>query len=370
MALNTQLPKVTIGIINFNGKSSLPSTIDAAKALNYPDFNIVVADNLSTDGSQKWLQEQHPGINCLCLDCNRGPAAARNAIFKATDAAYVLFLDNDIVLEADTLSRLMQVMTISPRIAACHPEICDRTDLFVHRYNGSTIHYLGALIPRPQPSDNRPQYELFDIVSGGALLVKSSAAEEIGYFDEDYFFNWEDGDFVARLTLAGYWCVNVPEAIVHHMQKPRGTSKAYYMVRNRWFFMLKLYDWKTLLLISPALLVFELSQAALLLIKGEFVTYWKANFAVLQSLPQILEKRRAFQALKKKQDKDWLHAGDVYVSASVVDAQSVLSRLMAIVFSLFSAYWRLVKPLFKNNRVTQNLMQSDLVLENPGTSQR
>lgn len=354
--------KVIIGIVNFNGKSRLAKTLDAAIASDHDNFEVIVADNLSTDGSREWLQVNYPDISCLHLTANRGPAAARNALLRASDATYVLFLDDDMVLEPETLDRLMQIIQLTPQIAACHPEICDRSDPSVHHYNGGSIHYLGALISRPKPSDERPDYEVFDIVSGGALLVRRHVAQEVGYFDEDYFFNWEDGDFVARLTLSGYVCVNVPEAIAHHRQKNRGTSKAYYMVRNRGYFILKLYDWKTLFLIAPALFVFELFQAALLILKGEFPAYIRANLDLLKNLPAVLHKRRKFQKLKKKSDRDWLYSDDVYVSTNFVGVESWLSRLKILIFRGFDIYWRLVRPFCVSTQSQKASFQKNYAL--------
>jgi GT2 family glycosyltransferase len=305
---------------------------------------IVVADNRSTDGSREWLQETYPDVYCLCLDDNLGPAGARNAVLYAADARYILFLDNDITVEPDTLDRLLQVMGKLPKAAVCHPEICDPNDETAYHYNGGAIHYLRALISRDKPTNQRPEYELFNVVSGAALLVDRTAALDVGGFDEDYFFNWEDGDFLQRLTLAGYLCVNVPSAPVLHRGKARGVSKAYYMVRNRWFFILKLYEWKTLILILPALLVFEAAQAVLLLAKGGFADYCKANRDVLRSLPETFEKRYSFRKMKQKRDRDWLQSGDMYVPQSVVKSTSLIGILNTVLFRAFDGYWAIVSP--------------------------
>ncbi|NJK39694.1 MAG: glycosyltransferase family 2 protein [Oscillatoriales cyanobacterium RM1_1_9] len=339
------MEKVTIGIINYNGRAVLPKTLESIQKLNYSHVEVIVADNLSMDGSREWVQENYPEVQCLCLNANRGPAGGRNAILRAALSNYILFLDNDITLEPDTVTRLMHIIQTVPDVAVCHPEICDPNDPAVYHYNGGWIHYLGAYISRNNDLGERPPYEVFDVVSGAAMLVNRTIALEIGGFDEDYFFNWEDGDFVIRLTLAGYLCVNVPQAIAHHLGKARGTSKAFYMVRNRWYFLLKFYAWKTLILSLPALLVFEIAQALLLLVKGNWQDYWKANRAVIEQLPRILQKRRQFKALKLKSDRDWLGAGNLYIPASVINLKSIPSPLQYLGNSLLNLYWRLIRPM-------------------------
>lgn len=338
------MEKVTIGIVNYNGKSILPETLNSIINLSYPDFEIIVADNNSTDGSQEWLEENYPQIKCFFLEDNLGPAGARQKILEKAETNYVFFLDNDISPEADVLTRLMNVIKEVSNTAFCHPEICDKNDPFVYHYNGGYVHYVGAFISRNNDLGERPEYEVFDGFSGAAFLVEREKALAIGGFDKDYFFNWEDGDFILRLTLAGYLCLNVPKAIVHHRSKPRGTSKSFYMVRNRWFFILKLYSWRTLLLSSPALLVFELSQALFLLLKGSGKDYFQGTMAVFKYWPSIMEKRRAFQKLKIKRDREWLHAGKIYVPENLLSSQ-FLYTLKHLYTSLFSLYWQIIKPL-------------------------
>ncbi len=339
------LSGVTVGVVNYNGMSTLPGTIKALRNPPYDQLKIIVLDNKSMDGSREWLQTNYPDIECLCLDSNIGVAGAREVLLNYVDTDYILFLDNDITLEKNTLSELMKVMRSVPRLAICHPEICDPNDDWAFHYNGGWIHYLGAYISREKATDNRPEYELFDIVSGAAMLVDRIAALAIGGFDQDYFFNWEDGDFVSRLVLAGYRVSNVPHAVVQHIGKPRGTSKAYYMVRNRWFFMLKLYSWKTLILITPALLAFEALSAIFMLFKGEFLVYLRANWDALKALPEILKKRAVFQKNKVVKDRDWLKAGEIYISQSAMQRQPLVSMLMKPVQFLFSGYWAIVRPL-------------------------
>lgn len=340
------MEKVTVGIVNYNGMATLPATIDAVKALDYPAFDIVVADNHSADGSRQWLQQTHPDVRCLALESNRGLPGARNALLDATATPYILIIDNDITPQPDVLTYLLDVMRTTPDAAVCHPEIVDATDPNVHRYNGGVIHYLCALVEREGPDAGviRPKTETYDVISGGALLIRRTAATVVGNFDADYFFNWEDGDFTARLTLAGYRCLNVPAAVVHHIGKPRGASRVFHMVRNRWYFIFKLYAWRTILLIAPALLLFELSQAAFALLNGASGAYLRGNWAAIRDLPAILRKRRTFQPLKSKRDRDWLHAGDLYIPPAMLKNKALL-QLQRLYIGVLNGYWRLVRPL-------------------------
>jgi GT2 family glycosyltransferase len=240
--------EVTIGVINYNGLEALSRSLPSMQELIYPIKEVFVLDNSSTDGSFEWLQSNFPQIQCIQLRENVGLPKARNIILEIATTDYVFVVDNDICVEPDTLTYLMKMMQTIENVGVCHPEIKDENDPWAYHYNGGWIHYLGTFISRPEPEcvEYRPIFEQFDVVSGAALLINKRVAHQIGNFDADYFFNWEDGDFTARLTLAGFRCLNIPMAIVHHSGKARGTSKVFYQVRNRWYFMLKLYNWRTL----------------------------------------------------------------------------------------------------------------------------
>jgi uncharacterized protein (TIRG00374 family) len=336
--------RVTIGIINYNGRQALPDTIAAVKGLDYPAFEVLVVDNNSTDGSREWMKANHPDIRCFGLECNIGSAGARNLVLQEATAEYVLLLDNDISVEPDTLTRLMEVMKTVPGVGACHPEITDPEDPEVYHYNGGYIHYLCALVTRPEPEaeESRPWFEQFAVIGGAALLVRKDVALGISGFDADYFFNWEDGDFTARLTLAGYKVLNVPEATARHRSKPRGTSKVFYQVRNRWYFILKLYSWRTILLSLPMLACFEIAQGLLLLLKGAGKEYVKGSVAAVADLPRILRKRRAFQRLKVVGDAAWLTSGPMYVTVGRPPGRLVTAA-QKLLYSIFDLYWLPVK---------------------------
>lgn len=338
-------PQVTIGVINYNGAETLPDVLDALRRVDYPAFEVLVVDNASTDGSREMVAARFPEVRLIALPENRGSAAARNAILKASQAAYVLALDNDIVLAPDALDCLVKVIRMHPRIAAAHAELEDPNDPEVYHYNGGWNHFLCALVarPRPRPGEARPRYEVFPGMGGAALLLDRQAALSLGGFDEAYFFNMEDGDFTARLTLAEYLVVNVPGARALHRSKPRGASKAFYQVRNRWYYILKLYGTRTLVLAAPAFLVYEGMQAALLFSKGAGREYLRANLAVLLSLPSLFRKRMAFRRLKVKRDRDWLRSGEMYVPAGLRPrGLMAVFKLAAELF--FSAYWGLIRP--------------------------
>jgi GT2 family glycosyltransferase len=335
------MPAVTVGVINYNGMSTLPEVLHSLRRLDYPDYCVLLVDDASQDGSREYALQHYPEVRVIAQETNQGAAAARNMVLRSASTEYVLLLDNDMVLQHDALLRLMQVMLAVPGTALCHPEICDPNDPTVYHYNGGANHYLCALVSREKPVEGapRPAYEEFPLIAGGALLVNMAAVRRVGILDEDYFFNMEDGDFSTRMTLAGYKVLNVPGVTVLHHGKPRGTSKVYYQVRNRWHFILKLYSWRTILVLLPAFVVYDLSQAVFLTMKGAGREWLRGTMGGMRDLPRILHKRSQFQPLKVVPDREWLSGGEMYVPP-VLMRGGLVTAGKKFLERFFALYWK------------------------------
>ncbi|WP_028323445.1 glycosyltransferase family 2 protein [Desulfatirhabdium butyrativorans] len=341
--------EITVGIVNFNGRETIGSVIASIRRQDVPVDRLLVVDNASTDGSREWIAAHHPEIDLIAFPENRGPAAARNRLLQKARTPFLFLLDNDIVLESDVCRKLLRILHMHPDIALCHPEIRDEADPSAYHYNGGWIHYLGAFISRekPDPVRPRPEFEIFDTVSGAAMLVRRRDALDVGGFDEAYVFNWEDGDFCIRLTLSGRKCVNVPEAVVHHRGKPRGMAKVYYQARNRWMFLLKFFEWPTLLLSLPMLALFEVAQLGFVCLKGFGGAYLRGLRDAVRMLPALLKKRKAFFRWKRRKDAEWLRSGEMFVSGNLKASQTA-AQCMDILNRIFDLWWdAIVLPCLK-----------------------
>ncbi|MFQ5875739.1 MAG: glycosyltransferase family 2 protein [Dehalococcoidia bacterium] len=338
------MERVTIGVVNYNGKAVLPDTLHCIRNLDYPDVALMVVDDCSTDGSMEWARENYPNFQCLSLSKNSGPNAARSLILESARTEYVLIMDHDVRLRPDALTRLMEAIKRVPDAAIAHPEIKDSNDPHVSHYNGGWIHYMGTLVPPSYTNGERPEHEIVYMASGQALLVRREVALRVGGFDAEYFFGFEDGDFVMRVILAGYRCINVPGAVGHHTAKSRGLSNVYYHVRNRWLFILKLYSWRTLFLAAPMFALHELSLCLLLTMKGQAKQYCRGNLAILPHLPSFLRKRRTFQRMKVLADNEWLSGEDPFVPDAALGGP-ILGILRRAYSRVLHMYWRAIRRL-------------------------
>jgi GT2 family glycosyltransferase len=187
-------------------------------------------------------------------------------------------------------------MAVNPDIKVGSPIVVHAARPELIQYAGGAMHYICEAI---NPWMNRPLSERgsmpLDIGSAPAcgLLIDREAALAVGLFDERYFMGKDDGDFMYRIRMAGYRILERPDALVLHDSRTRGTGLFYYQIRNRWHFMLKNYQWRTLFAILPCLLIHEPLQLVVLHLKGHGRTYWKAVGGLAAMLPQ-LPRDRAF----------------------------------------------------------------------------
>ncbi|MBN1779926.1 glycosyltransferase [bacterium] len=334
--------KVSVGIVNFNGESVLAATLDSVLKQDYAGIDqVVVADNASTDESLALIEKKYPDVKIIRLPDNRGPNPARNAVIRNSSADYVLLMDNDIVLNPDVIRLLVQAMETVPEAGIAGAQIRYAGDPGKIQYNAAHIHYAGGAIANRFPFDDPV---IVGAVPAGTLLIHRERAVKIGLWDEDYFYGWADGDFAFRMTISGFPCVHVAGARVFHAKEKAGLSWVRLQVRNRWWFMLKTYHWRTLFFLLPAILVNQLAMFVFLTLKGRMIDFIAGSFNVWRTLPVVLNKRKQVQALKRVKDRDVLSGRPMDMMGAVKPSPPL--RLMNVLLNgFFSVYWVLVRRL-------------------------
>jgi len=338
--------KVTIAVITYNGEHLLKECLSAIKSQDYPSYEIMMVDNNSTDRSVAFVREKFPEVKMLQMRENRGPSPARNVAIREANTRYIFLVDDDAVLASDCLKILMNAVDEFPEVAIWAPRVLyyDKRDII--QFDGARLHYIGEAINNNADIQTEDALEKnpyhIQTAGGVAYLVDKEKAIYIGLFDEDYFFGKTDTEFTFRLTLSCFKCICVPQAIVYHKVKMRGLSKAFHQVRNRRFLILQTYSLRTILFITPALLLYEISVLTFLTWKGNLSKYVRANLAVIKNLGKLIKKRRKVQVLKKISDREVLCAGDFYIREDLIEkkylklAKSFLNRALNL-------YWKAVR---------------------------
>lgn len=231
------MPSAAVIIANWNGAQHLRVCLDSLRLQTHPQFEVIVADNGSTDGSLEMLSEEYPEVRVLELGENYGFVIASNHGAAATDADILVMLNNDTEAEPQWLESLCQALEDNPKAGSAASKML----LFDQR---DTIHSAGDMLGEDFIPQNRGVWEIdqgqYDNQTevfgacGGAAAYRREAWEQVGGFDERLFMYLEDVDLAWRMQQAGWECVFVPEARVYHHLSATGGGEiaSYYVGRN------------------------------------------------------------------------------------------------------------------------------------------
>lgn len=344
-------PPVGVVVPVFNGGDDLRRCLASLRQTTYP-HDLVVVDNHSTDDSVAYVRAHSPAT-LVTLPKNTGFAGACNrgvAELRRRGAAYVALLNQDATVEPDWLEPLVEYLDAHPEAAAAQALILRHDDPTVINSVGNQIHYLGfgyAVGDGLSIADTRAQRYLrapreVTYASGAAVLIRVSAVERLGLFQDEFFMYHEDLDFGWRLRLAGLCAVLVPASRVYHRYDFYRSRRVKYEYgeRNRLFVLLENYHWLTLLLIFPAWFVMEIGVVTVSILKGWWPEKFRGYRYVVAHLPAILETRRRHQALRRQAERAVVggFAGDIRY-------QAYMPLGLRLANPFLRGYWRLVSAL-------------------------
>ncbi|MCX8022370.1 MAG: glycosyltransferase [Syntrophorhabdaceae bacterium] len=301
---------MSIVIPNYNGEKLLPMPLDSLKKQTFKDFEIIVVDNGSTDGSLKLIQDRYPYIKVIPFEKNYGFAYAVNRGIEASSSPFISLLNNDIELHERWLESLYNALIEHPEAGSCGPKMMrylekDRINILGIRLNSDGgVEIIGA------GEVDRGQYEEVRYVFGvnaGAALYRKKMFDDIGLFDEEFFASFEDVDISFRAQLAGYRALYVPKAVAYHLVgatiKRKRYMATYLNNRNCTMFFLK--DMPSELLRRYLFRI--IIRRGLAFVKRVAFNFWKARtyyfikgtLAAYIRMPYILRERKRIQSSRR-----------------------------------------------------------------------
>lgn len=237
-------PLVYIIVLNWNGKADTLECLGSLGKLDYPNFEIMVVDNGSTDGSEEAIRSAFPSIRFIQTGKNLGYAAGNNAGIRCAldkGADYVWLLNNDTTVASNALTSLVETAMSDPQIAFVGSKIYYYDQPNVIWCVGGTIDLEeGGRTDHPgMGQDDRGQFDaVSDVgyVSGCSLLASRAAIDDIGLLPEEYFLYFEETDWNVAAQRKGYRTVQASASHVWHKYAEAGEYKdrfIYYSFRNR-----------------------------------------------------------------------------------------------------------------------------------------
>ncbi|RWY54215.1 glycosyltransferase family 2 protein [Mucilaginibacter gilvus] len=324
----TNTPKVAVVILNWNGLKHLEQFLPGVLASTYPNLDIIVGDNASTDGSITFLTGRYPSIRLIENDHNYGFTGGYNRVLAQVEADYYVLLNSDVEVTPNWIEPVITLMESDESIAAAGPKLRSFAQKTHFEYAGAAggfIDRFGYPFCRGRIFDvleeDMGQYDTPGEVfwaSGAALFIKKKLWDAAGGFDESFFAHMEEIDLCWRLKNMGYKVMYCPQSMVYHVGggtlNAESPFKTYLNFRNN-LLLLKnnLPFWKAFFTIG---LRFWLDLLALVkfLADGKSKSAWAISKAHRNFVRKLLSKS------KVKSQKLKVSSGNLsgYYSRSIV----------------------------------------------------
>lgn len=347
-------PAVAVVLVTFDGARYLEGLWAGLAAQRYPRdrWRLIVVDHGPAPGVAAWFAEHAPGALVLSPGENLGYAGGNALGMRhALDggAEYVVVVTQDTRVEPDFLAALVDVAQAHPDAGAVQPKLLRRRpdgSTALHS-RGNELHYLGVgFVGGDGEPDRELSVQRIAYASGAGALYRAAALRDVGLLDPALFMYHEDSDLGWRLRLAGWEALLAPAAVMHHdydFARPAWKRKFYFVERNRLINLLTHYHAATLLVLAPALLVFE-PIGILYAAKSGWMAERLAVYAFFvrpSTWRYLAAKRRSVQALRRRADRDL-----VPLLASAFRFGPVATPVVRFLLDpLFGAYWRVAKHL-------------------------
>jgi GT2 family glycosyltransferase len=318
---STNSPLFSVIILNWNGRHLLEECLESVSSQSFRDFETIVVDNGSTDGSVDWLKDRcGDAVSTVALPSNLGFAGGNNAGIRVARGRYLILLNNDTAVDPGWLAALADAVRRHPDAGMFTPKI-------LNYYRRDEIDNTGHLIypdglargrDRLEKDDGRFDEEGETLwPSGCAGVYKKEMLDEIGLLDESFFAYGEDVDLGLRGRWARWGCYYVPKAVVYHKYSATtgaySPRKAFLAERNRFWILMKNFLWRDIL-VSPVWTAYRYGMHLKGAMTGQgasgrfegafpvwrlFLATLSAEAAGLAGLPRLMKDRRGIRERRR-----------------------------------------------------------------------
>ncbi|MAG92108.1 hypothetical protein CMO83_05525 [Candidatus Woesearchaeota archaeon] len=297
-------PKVSIVVVNYNGKKLLEFLLRSISRLKYKNYEILVVDNNSSDGSQEFIKKNYKKVKLISNKKNLGYSGINSAV-KYCKGEYILFLNNDMELDKNCIRELIKSIKSDKNIAMAAPKLVNFYDKKI-KSGGTWVSrafYSGHMAGNKEKTKEIPYL--------GVGLIKKDFVNMYGYlFDSDYFIYAEDLDLGLRIRLNSKKAIFEPKAILYHMhsvtmQKSDKSFSTYLMERNMLTTFFKILSIKNIILFLPYVLFVRFAAMLKDLVTLRFDLLFarlKAIFWILFNMALVINKRNKIQKFRKADD--------------------------------------------------------------------
>lgn len=296
------MPVISTIIVNWNGKHLLDECLGAVRGQTFRDFETIVVDNGSSDGSADYVQTHYPEVKLVALPENRGFTGGNIAGYEVATGDLIVLLNNDTEAHPGWLEHIYKASLVFPDAGSFASKMLYFDQRERIENCGFELSAAGTTEDVGRGKLDGAAWSTFRSVfgaCGGAVAYRRPMLQDVGFFDPDFFMIYEDVDLSFRAQLRGYSCVYCPQAMVYHRYrstiKTRPVLQVFYSQRNIELVYLKDMPLAVILRALPQRLLYEAGAAIYFVLQGRGSAFLLAKLDVLRCLPSILRKRAQVQ---------------------------------------------------------------------------
>jgi GT2 family glycosyltransferase len=289
-------PLVSVLVVTWNRKDDVLETIHSVYEQAYHNFEIVIVDNGSTDGTVEAIRQAYPKVKLVALNQNVGTSAGRNAGIAVTCGDIIFCLDSDASPGSNSLTNLVSKFQTDPEIGVINSKI-------LNAFTKEIDHGPGWAYSEKQKASQDQEFLSWSFSEGGAAIRKE-VFERVGLFWETLFFGCEGQEFSLRVWDSDYKILYYPDAVVYHRASPQARvadeERDLHFFKNSLYIYIVRYPWWVLIWYAPM-------KTIVALVRGVRRGYLRKTICslldVIRKFPVLLEER---QPIRNKTARHYL----------------------------------------------------------------
>ncbi|SVB21773.1 uncharacterized protein METZ01_LOCUS174627 [marine metagenome] len=341
MVKNDSSPLVSIIILNYNAGNLLLNCVDSVFKSTYPNFEVLVVDNISTDNSHIICKEKFEKIHLIKNKENLGYCEGNNVGIRNADGEFIVILNPDTIVEPNWLNHLMSAYSKFGE-GLYQPKFFSLNEKLVLQSTGNMLHIFGFGFARDKGkiSDEKMEaIEKINYASGTCLFTSKAVLDKVGLLDPFLFLYHDDLDLGWRAAQMGIDSFYVPKSIIYHAESYAlkwSAKKFYWLERNRKYCLLTHYSKETYAKMRLSLFLVDLCVWLFYLSKGFLGAKIKAELDIFRNRKTIKIRHKQLEKIKIISDKELIKKfpDEIFVPKNV--SEPIFNQLFNNILSALS----------------------------------
>ena len=334
-------PLVSIIILNYNAGNLLLNCVDSVFKSTYPNFEVLVVDNISTDNSHAVCKKKFEKIHLIENKENLGYCEGNNVGIRNANGEFVVILNPDTIVEPNWLNHLMSAYNEFGE-GLYQPKFFSLNEKHVLQSTGNMLHIFGFGFAKDKgkiDDEKTESVEKINYASGTCLFTSKIVLDKIGLLDPFLFLYHDDLDLGWRAAHIGINSFYVPKSIIYHAESYSikwSSKKFYWLERNRKYCLLTHYSKETYAKMRLSLFLVDLCVWLFYLSKGFLGAKIKAELDIFRNRKTIKIRHNQLEKMKIVSDKDLIEKfpDEIFVPKNV--SEPVFNQLFNKILSALS----------------------------------